>query len=177
MNDILAVYLKAYTSKKAADSVADDIAVGTGSGLLGGLAGYTGGALRGDYLRKSKGSKLENILRSIRRRIDDSQSKYNAANKEYIRAAKNLAEAERIGSTKIPQYESALSDRGEKVFATDKLLSNQQYRYRKALGKAAKLQNAIKKSKRVGGVAGAVGAGLLGTLLHKKLKKINYLGL
>lgn len=171
MNDILAVYLKAYTSKKAADSVADDIAVGTGSGLLGGLAGYAGGAIRGDYLRKSKGSKLENILRSLRRRIDATQSKYNAANKEYIRAAKRLTEAERMGSASVPYFESALSDRGEKLFATDKLLSNQQYRYGKTLGKAAKLQNALKKSKRVGGVAGAVGAGLLGSLLYNKLKK------
>lgn len=171
MNDILAIYLKAYTSKKAADSVADDIAVGTGSGFLGGLMGYAGGALRGDYLRKFKGSKLENILRSIRRRIDDAQSKYNVANKEYIRAAKDLTEAERTGSAKIPQYESILSDRGGKAFATDELLSKQTYRHRKALGKAAKLQNAIKKSKRVGSVAGAVGAGVLSTILYNKLKK------
>ena len=70
MNDILAVYLKAYTSKKAADSVADDMAVGTGIGLLGGLAGYTGGKIRGERLREIKRPKLEHALNRIRARIN-----------------------------------------------------------------------------------------------------------
>ena len=39
--DIMTLYLKAYTSKKAADdSPVDDIAVGTGSAAAGGITSY-----------------------------------------------------------------------------------------------------------------------------------------
>ena len=171
MNDILAIYLKAYTSKKAADSVTDDIAVGTGSGLLGWLAGYTGGKLRGESLRKTKGSKIEHALNRIRRRLHGIEFKTLIRQASLKRSIESLNAAKDRGSAFTPWYEYVVKDTRDSLNKLQQAANINNNRYSKILGKASKLQKAIKNSKRVGGVAGAVGAGLLGTLLYNKLKK------
>lgn len=171
MNDILAVYLKAYTSKKAADSVADDIAVGTGSGLFGGLMGYAGGKLRGERLRDIKAPKIQRALNRI-------SSKRNLLEPKVKRLRKDVSQLFDILGREDPYAEwgkNGLVDEFDKTLRSrnklESLLEKQNNRYSKTWRKASKLQKAIKNSKRLGGAVGAVGAGLLGTLLYNKLKK------
>ena len=77
MNKYLELYLKAYTNKVAADdSIVDDAAVGAGSGLFGGLAGYGGGYLRGEKLRQTKAPKIEHALNRIRARINELKPEF-----------------------------------------------------------------------------------------------------
>lgn len=170
MNDILAVYLKAYTSKKAADSVADDMAVGTGIGLLGGLAGYTRGKARGEKLRQTKAPKIEHALDRIRARIDEIKLRSEEVRKrlnwntEYINKYNNAGLDPSWYESNVKKYKNEL----------DKLQQSaikQNDRYFKTWGKADKLQKAIKNSRRIGGFAGAFSVGLLSTLLYNKLKK------
>ena len=170
MNDILAVYLKAYTSKRAADSVADDIAVGTGSGFLGLLAGRAGGKIRGERLRDIKAPKIERALNRIRSKRNSLEPEVKSLRKDVLSLSKIL------DKTPFEEwYKNGLGDIFDKKLTSrnklESLLEKHNNRYYETWGKASKLQKAIKNSKRVGGVAGAVGAGLLGTLLYNKLKK------
>jgi uncharacterized protein YlxW (UPF0749 family) len=170
MNDILAVYLKAYTSKKAADSVADDVAVGTGSGLLGWVAGRAGGKLRGERLRDIKAPKIERALNRIRSKRNNLEPKVRNLNKNVSQIFNilNKASYDEIGNTGLePILEKDLGS----LRKLEPLLNKYNKRYYKTWDKASKLQKAIKNSRRVGGVAGAVGAGLLSTLLYNKLQK------
>lgn len=171
MNDILAVYLKAYTSKKAADSVADDIAVGTGSGFLGLLAGRAGGKIRGERLRDIKAPKIQRALNRI-------SSKRNRLEPKVKRLRKDVSQLFDILGKEDPYAEwgkNGLVDTFDKTIRSrnklESLLEKQNNRYYETWGKAIKLQKAIKNSKRLGGAVGAVGAGLLGTLLYNKLQK------
>ena len=174
MNDILAVYLKAYTSKKAADSVADDMAVGTGIGLLGGLAGYGGGYLRGEKLRQTKAPKIEYALNRIRARINEIKPK--------LRETKKQLEWDTIGSDfvkkfyknndpKVRSYESKVKEGRRSLDKLEQLANKNNQRYFNTWSKASKLQKAIKNSRRIGGFAGAFTTSLLSTLLYNKLKK------
>ena len=174
MNDILAVYLKAYTSKKAADSVADDMAVGTGIGLFGGLAGYGGGYLRGEKLRQTKGPKIEYALNRIRARLNEIKPK--------LRETKKQLEWDTIGSDfvkkfyknndpKVRSYESKVKEGRRSLDKLEQLANKNNQRYFNTWSKASKLQKAIKNSRRIGGFAGAFTTSLLSTLLYNKLKK------
>lgn len=171
MNDILAAYLKAYTSKRAADSVADDIAVGTGSGLLGGLMGYVGGAYRGEDLRLSKAHKIKGALHRIGMKLHDIEFKSSLLRPHLSHLIKRLDEVKKDHPNLIPSYESSVKEYRDKLDKLKQLANKQNDRYYKTWSKATKLQKAIKNSRRVGGVAGAVGAGLLSTLLYNKLQK------
>lgn len=171
MNDMLAVYLKAYTSKRADDSVADDIAVGTGSGFLGGLMGYAGGKLRGEKLRKTKGSKIEHVLNRIRRRLHEIEFKTPIRQASLKRSIESLNAAKDRGSAFTPWYEHVVKDTRDSINKLQQAANINNNRYSKILGKANKLQKAIKKSKRLGGVAGAASASLLGPILYNTLKK------
>lgn len=171
MNDILEIYLKAYTSKKAADSVADDIAVGTGSGLFGGLAGYGGGYLHGVKLRKTKGSKIEHALNRIRRRLNDIEFKRPITQASLKRSIESLNAANDRGSVFTPWYESVVKDTRDSLNKLQQAANINNKGYSKISGKASKLQKAIKNSKRLGGVAGAASASILGPILYNTLKK------
>lgn len=171
MNDMLAVYLKAYTSKRADDSVADDIAVGAGSGLFGGLMGYAGGTLRGAKLRQNKAPKIIRATDRIGYRLKSLRRKISNATANLERSLEALDDARIRESPNIPWYESLVKRDRDSLDNLKRLVNKNNQRYFKTWSKASKLQNAIKKSKRVGGVAGAVGASLLGTLLYNKLKR------
>ena len=170
MNDILAVYLKAYTSKRAADSVADDMAVGTGIGLLGGLAGYGGGYLRGEKLRQTKAPKIEHALNRIRARINELKPEFKKVRGNLSYWINSRDEVNNAGYDPS-WHESVVKKHRDKLNKLEQSAIKQNDRYLKTWSKASKLQKAIKNSRRVGGVAGAVGASLLGTLLYNKLKK------
>ena len=170
MNDILSVYLKAYTSKRAADSVADDIAVGTGSGFLGLLAGRAGGDIYGKELRNKKAYKIKRALNRISSKRNSLEPKVKSLRKDASRLFDIL--------DKTPEdewHKNGLMDTFDKTIRSrnklESLFEKQNERYYKTWDKATKLQKAIKNSRRIGGVAGAVGAGLLSTLLYNKLKK------
>lgn len=170
MNDMLAVYLKAYTSKKASDSVADDIAFGTGSGLFGGLMGYGAGYLRGERLRDIKAPKIKRALNRISSKRNSLEPKVKSVRKDVSKLFDILGKdpyAEWGKNELVDIFDKTLRYRNK----LESLLEKQNNRYSETWGKASKLQKAIKNSRRVGGVAGAVGAGLLGTLLYNKLKK------
>lgn len=171
MNDILAVYLKSYTSKKAADSVADDIAVGTGSGFLGLLAGRAGGKLRGDRLRNIKAFKIERALNHIRSKRNSLEPKVKSLRKRVSNLFEILGKedpyAEWGKNDLVDDFDKAISSRNK----LESLLEKQNNRYYKTWDKATKLQKAIKNSRRIGGFAGAASASILGTLLYNKLKK------
>ena len=171
MNKYLELYLKAYTNKVAADSVADDIAVGTGSGLLGGLMGYAGGAIHGDDLRHNKAPKIEYALDRIRRRLRDIEFKSELVRSPLSYYTKRLDEVKKERPDKLPWYESTVKEYRDELDKLKQAANKQNDRYFKTWSKASKLQNAIKKSKRIGGAVGAVGAGVLSTLLYNKLKK------
>ena len=171
MNDILAIYLKAYTSKKAADSVADDIAVGTGGGLLGWLAGYAGGALRGEKLRRTKGPKIEHALNRIRRRLHDIEFNRPIIQAELKRTIESLNAAKDRGSAFTPWHEYIVKYTRDSLNKLQQAANINNNGYSKILDKANKLQKAIKKSKRLGGVAGAASASILGPILYNTLKK------
>lgn len=172
MNKYLELYLKAYTNKVAADdSIVDDAAVGAGSGLFGGLMGYAGGAIHGDDLRHNKTPKIEDALDRIRRRLRDIEFKSELVRRPLSYYTKRLDEVKKEVSDKLPWYQSTVRKYKDDLDKLKQAANKQNDRYFKTWSKAGKLQNAIKKSKRVGGVAGAVGASLLGALLYNKLKK------
>lgn len=171
MNDMLAVYLKAYTSKRADDSVADDIAVGTGSGLFGGLMGYGAGYLRGEKLRQTKGLKIEHALNRIRAKLNEIKFKTPIRQASLKRSIESLNAAKDRGSAFTPWYEHVVKDTRDSINKLQQAANKNNQRYFTVWNKANKLQKAIKNSKRIGGVAGSVGFSLLGTLLYNKLKK------
>lgn len=170
MNDILAIYLKAYTSKKAADSVTDDIAVGTGSGLLGWLAGQKVGASRGVKLRQTKYPKIEHALDRIRARKDELESKIKNVTKDYSRHVDSLIMA-KYKNLDTSELESLIKKDSDSLDKLKPLFKKYQNRFIKTGNKIDKLGKAVKNSIRIGGAAGAVGAGLLGTLLYNTLKR------
>lgn len=171
MNKYLELYLKAYTNKVAADdSIVDDAAVGTGSGLLGGLAGYGGGYLRGEKLRQTKAPKIEHALNRIRARINELKPEFKNVRKDISYWINRVDEVNNAG--RDPSWhESVVKRHRDKLNKLEQAANKQNGRYFETWRKASKLQKAIKNSKRIGGFAGAVGAGLLGTLLYNKLKK------
>ena len=168
--EIMTVYLKAYTSKKAADSVADDMAVGTGIGLLGGLAGYGGGYIRGEKLRQAKAPKIERVLNRIRDRINELKLDTKDVRTDLLFHTKRLGEVNNAGKD-TSRYESIVRKDRDKLNKLEQAAIKQKNRSIKTGSKLGKLQKAIKNSKRLGGAVGAVGAGLLGTLLYNKLQK------
>lgn len=170
MNDILAIYLKAYTSKKAADSVADDMAVGTGIGLLGGLAGYGGGYLRGEKLRQTKSPKIEHALNRIRDRINELKLDTKDVRTDLLFHTKRLDEVNNAGKD-TSRYESIVRKDKDKLNKLEQAANKQNVRYFNTWRKVSKLGKAIKNSRRIGGFAGAFTTSLLGTLLYNKLKK------
>lgn len=170
MNDILAIYLKAYTSKKAADSVTDDIAVGTGSGLLGWVVGRDVGASRGEKLRQTKAPKIEHALNRIRARMDELKPQIENVRKDYSQHVDSLIKA-KYKKLDTSELDSLIKKDRDSLNKLEPLFKKYQNRYIKTGNKIGKLGKAITNSRRVGGVAGAVGAGLLGTLLYNTLKK------
>ena len=168
--EIMTLYLKAYTSKKAADSVADDMAVGTGIGLLGGLAGYTGGKIRGERLREIKRPKLEHALNRIRARIDEIKLRSKEVGKLLNWNTEQINKYNNAGLDPS-WYESKVKEYRDKLDKLEQLANKNKQRYFKTWSKASKLQKAIKNSKRIGGVAGAFTASILGTLLYNKLNQ------
>lgn len=170
MNDILAVYLKAYTSKRAADSVADDIAVGAGSGLLGGLVGYTGGKVRGERLRDIKAPQIERILNRISSKLNNLEPKIKTARRDFLRRVSLLHTAKNRGYD-TSWIESLIKKDSDSIDKLEPLAKKNKKRYLRTWGKASKLQKAIKNSKRLGGVAGAASASILGPILYNTLKK------
>ena len=175
MNKYLELYLKAYTNKVAADdSIVDDAAVGAGSGLFGGLAGYGEGYLRGEKLRQTKAPKIEHALNRIRARLNEIKPK--------LRETKKQLEWDTIGSDfvkkfyknndpKVRSYESKVKEGRRSLDKLEQLANKNNQRYFNTWRKASKLQKAIKNSRRIGGFAGAFTTSLLGTLLYNKLKK------
>ena len=170
MNDILAIYLKAYTSKKAADSVIDDIAVGTGSGLLGWVAGRDVGARRAKKLRQTKHPKIEHAVNRIHARMDELEPQIENVRKDYARHVDSLIMSKYRGHD-TSSIESLIKKDRDSLNKLESLFKKYRNRSIKTGSKLGKLQKAITNSIRVGGVAGAVGASLLGTLLYNKLKK------
>lgn len=170
MNDILAAYLKAYTSKRAADSVIDDITIGTGSSLLGWLAGREVGASRGEKLRQTKYPKIERALSSIRARMDELGSKIENVRKDHLRHVDSLIRT-KYKNLDTSELDSLIKKDSDSLGKLEPLFKKYQNRYIKTGNKIDKLVKAITNSRRVGGVVGAVGAGLLGTLLYNTLKK------
>ena len=170
MNDILAAYLKAYTSKKAADSVIDDIAVGTGSGLLGWVAGRDVGASRGEKLRQTKYPKIEHALDRIRAKIDAFESQLSNETKAYSRNADSLIKAKYRGHD-TSSIESLIRKNRDSIDKLEQLVKKYRNRYIKTGNKISKLGKAIKNSRRIGGAVGAISAGLLGPILYNTLQK------
>lgn len=170
MNDILAAYLKAYTSKRAADSVIDDITVGTGSSLLGWLAGREVGASRGVKLRQTKYPKIEHALDRIRARRDELESKIENVRKDHLRHVDSLIRT-KYKNLDTSELESLIKKDSDSLDKLEPLFKKYQNRFIKTGNKINKLGKAIQNSIRIGGAAGAVGAGLLGTLLYNTLKK------
>lgn len=170
MNDILAIYLKAYTSKKAADSVVDDIAVGTGSGLFGGLVGHAVGKIRGGKLRQAKAPKIERALNRIRARLNELEPQIKSAKNELLRST-NLVDIVKNRGYNTSWIESFVKLDRNYLNKLQQLANKNNQRYFTVLSKTNKLQKAIKSSKRLGGVAGAASASLLGPILYNTLKK------
>lgn len=168
--EIMTVYLKAYTSKKAADSVADDMAVGTGIGLLGGLAGYGGGYIRGEKLRQAKAPKIERVLNRIRDRINELKLDTKDVRTDLLFHTKRLDDANRAGLDPS-RYESLIKKDRDSLNKLEQLANKNKQRYFKTWRKASKLGKAITNSRRIGGFAGGFGASILGTLLYNKLKE------
>ena len=168
--ELFTLYMKAYTSKKAADSVADDMAVGTGIGLFGGLAGYTGGKVRGEKLRQTKYPKIEHALDRIRARIDEIKPRSEEVRKLLNWNTEQINKYNNAGLDPS-WYESRVKKYRDELDKLEQLTNKNKQRYFETWRKASKLQKAIKNSRRIGGFAGSFSVGLLSTLLYNKLKE------
>ena len=177
--ELFTLYMRAYTSKKAADdSPVDDIAVGTGSAAAG---GFISNLLLSKNVNRAKNllgkinarindTKLEqtrvnNKLRDIndyKNRIFDRLNKLSNGNKFHI--IPDIEQAQRLDDrlrfqTKLEDHYSKISKNlGDRVSS---LLS------RRPLYKLKRLR----KLRLKGTAAGAAITGILGTLLYNKLNQ------
>ena len=177
--ELFTLYMKAYTSKKAADdSLVDDIAVGAGSAAAG---GFTSNLLLSKNVNRAK-----NLLGKINARINDTKLEQTRVNDKlkYINDYKNrifdrlnkLSNGSKFNI--IPDIEETRTLHDRLRFQTE--LENHYSKISKNLGDRVnsllsrrpldKLKR-LRKLRLKGTAASAAITGILGSLLYNKLNE------
>lgn len=173
--ELFTLYMRAYTSKKAADSVADDIAVGAGSAAAG---GFTSNLLLSKNVNRAK-----NLLNKINSKINDTKLEQTSVNNllKHINDYKNsiLDRLNKLSNRNtIADIEKArtLHDRLKRQTNIDnyysKMSKNLSDRVSSLLSRRPLYKlNRLRKLRLKGTVGGAAITGILGSLLYNKLKE------